>query len=71
MDEMNNLYGLAYNCPYLQRKDDCPLKEVDHLSFKEKIDWIDNLDLDKKKAILEYHQVCPKKENSLKYRITR
>jgi hypothetical protein len=58
---MHNLYGLAYKCPYLQRKDDCPLKEVDHLSFKEKVNWIDNLCLDKKRAIWVHHQVCPKK----------
>lgn len=68
---MNNLYGLAYNCPYLQRKDDCPLKEVDHLSFREKIDWIENLSLGKKKSILIHHQSCPKKGNSLKSRIVR
>jgi len=62
MDEMINLYGLAYNCPYLQRKDDCLLKEVDHLSFKEKIDWIDNLCMGKKKTILAHHQVCSNKK---------
>ena len=62
MNELNILCGLAYNCPYLQRKDDCPFNEVDHLSFKEKIEWIENLSQDKKWAILEHHQVCPKKE---------
>jgi hypothetical protein len=30
------LYGLAFDCPYQKRKDDCPLKEIDCLSFIEK-----------------------------------
>lgn len=60
MDEISKLYGLAYNCPYLQRKSDCPLKEIDHLPFKAKLDWIDKLCLDKKRAILAHHQGCPK-----------
>ena len=53
-----NLYGLAYGCPYLQRKEDCPLKEVNHLSFKEKVIWVDRLNTEKKRAILVHHQVC-------------
>ena len=60
MVEQTNLYGLAYDCPYLQRKDDCPLKEVNHLSFKEKVEWVDRLDTEKKRTILVHHQVCSK-----------
>jgi len=29
----DDIYGLAFDCQYLQRKDDCPLKEIDYLSF--------------------------------------
>ena len=42
-----NQYGLAYDCRYLQRKDDCSLKEVNHLSFKEKVEWVDRLDTER------------------------
>jgi hypothetical protein len=31
-----NLYSLAYACPYLERQEDCPFKQVEHLSFRKK-----------------------------------
>lgn len=58
MKEDIKLYGLAYNCPTLQRKSDCPFKEVDHLSFKEKVKWVEGLSKEEKEAILEHHKVC-------------
>jgi len=58
MVEENSLYGLVYNCPTLQRKSDCPLKEVDHLCFMEKVKWVEGLSKEEKKAILEHHKVC-------------
>jgi hypothetical protein len=65
MNEEHTLYGLAYSCPYFQRKTDCPFNEIDHLSFPEKIEWIDNLSQDKKKAILEHHQTCSQKRRQI------
>jgi len=56
----NNLYGLAYGCPCIERKEDCPLREIDHLSFKEKIMWIDALSKEEKVTILEHHKFCSK-----------
>jgi hypothetical protein len=58
MVEENSLYGLAYDCPHLERKVDCPIKEVEHLSFKEKVKWIEGLSKEEKEAILEHHKVC-------------
>ena len=58
MVEENSLYGLAYDCPHLERKVDCPIKEVEHLSFKEKVKWIDHLSEKEKEAILKHHKVC-------------
>ena len=58
MNEENYLYGLAYNCPAKQRQDDCPLNVMEHLSFKEKVNWINELSKEEKKVILEQHQVC-------------
>lgn len=53
-----NLYGLAYSCPHLKRLEDCPLKQIEHLSFHEKVKWIDTLSEEEKVAILEHHQRC-------------
>jgi len=61
MKEEINVYGLAYSCPTRQRQDDCPFIEVDHLSFKEKVKWVEGLSEEEKEAILEHNQVCTKK----------
>lgn len=59
------LYGLSYECPYLRRKNNCPLKGVDSLPFKEKVDWIDGLSEEKKRLIWDQHFDCFKnRENS-------
>lgn len=58
------LYGIAYSCPKMDRDKDCPLSEIEHLSFKEKIDWINKLDDGKKEAILTHHAYCTKNNNN-------
>ena len=55
-----SLYGLAYNCPTRQRKDDCPFMQVEHLTFKEKVDWIDGLNKGTNQKIMEEHENCSK-----------
>lgn len=60
MLEENNLYGIAYNCPTLDRQDYCPLKKIEHFSFQEKVKWINALSEEEKETILEYHQICSK-----------
>jgi len=45
----NNLYGLVYGCPHLERDNDCPLMHVEHLSFSKKVKWVDGLAMKKKK----------------------
>ncbi|MBL7969807.1 MAG: hypothetical protein JNK09_22585 [Prolixibacteraceae bacterium] len=57
MNSESNIYGLAYNCPAQNREADCPLKELDHLSFKEKVSFINNLNKEDREAILEHHKV--------------
>ncbi len=54
------LYGIAYECPKRNRNKNCPLFEIDHLSFEEKIIWINKLNEDKIEAILNYHVLCTK-----------
>ncbi len=58
MREEDCLYGLAYNCPYIERQFDCALMQLEHLSFITKVKWIDNLSDEEKKANLEHHQAC-------------
>jgi len=60
MFDEKDIYGIAYRCPYLHRKDNCHLKEVDHLLFKEKVGWVQGLSVEKKEAILNRHKICSK-----------
>jgi hypothetical protein len=60
-------YGLAYKCPFYRRKNNCPFNEIEHLSFKEKVDWIDLLSEDKQRSIWNLHLACFKnRENCRK-----
>jgi len=58
-----NLYGLAYDCLHRIRKNNCPLKSIDSLSFQEKVNWIDELSEERKRSIWEQHMVCSKIRN--------
>ncbi len=60
MQKDNSLYGIAYNCPHHERQPNCPFKQVEHLSFQEKVKWIDHLSEKEKETILERHQVFTK-----------
>lgn len=48
MDEKMEIYGLAYDCPYRQRKNNCLLKGFDCYSFVDKIKIINVLSQDEK-----------------------
>jgi len=52
------LYSIAYECPRGKRDDDCPLLEIDHLSFIKKIKFFDELCMEKKEFILRHHSFC-------------
>ena len=38
--DIYSLYGLAYACPYLDWKGDCPLKAIERIPFKQNVIWI-------------------------------
>lgn len=59
-----NLYGLSYECPYKIRKVNCPLKEIDTLTFRKKVDWLDSLSEERKRSIWEQHTACSQKRNN-------
>ena len=60
MTDVNSLYGLAFDCPYFDRQDDCPLKEMEQISFKEKVNWINSLSQERKQKLIEKHKNCSK-----------
>lgn len=62
MNIETDLYCLAYGCPKDKRDDNCPLREIENLSFKEKIDWIDELDEESKEFIFKNHLFCTKRK---------
>lgn len=57
-----DIYGIAYGCPKMNRVNNCPLLEIDQLSFKEKMDWIKELDEESQKIILRHHSICTKRK---------
>jgi hypothetical protein len=59
---ITKLYSIAYGCPKGKKDDDCPLREIDHLSFDERINWIDELSKEKKEFILTHHSFCTKRK---------
>jgi hypothetical protein len=60
-----DLYGLAYECPSFERKENCPFKELDDLHFKEKIAVINNSPDEQNAARLRHHTECIRKRNPL------
>jgi len=52
------LYGITYECPHGKRINDCPLLEIEHLTFKEKPISIDKLLQDKKNQNMNFHYTC-------------
>lgn len=58
MDSLNELCGLAYECPARDRKIDCPFQPYDGRSFKDRILWIESLNQEKKFMIIQHHKQC-------------
>ena len=52
------IFGCAYDCPLQKRTQDCPFMEIEHLTFKEKVDWIEDLNKGKKELIIKHHWIC-------------
>ncbi|KJF45300.1 hypothetical protein LH29_07940 [Draconibacterium sediminis] len=55
--------GLAYECPKGKIRDkECPLRELEFLSFSEKVHWIDQIDYEQINEILEHHKICSRQK---------
>lgn len=57
MDDFT-IYGILYACPAGIRTEECLIKAIDHKTFQDKINWVDGLDEEKRKAIAASHQCC-------------
>lgn len=66
MVDINDIYGLAYSCPLSNRKKDCFFHAIDHLSFREKLKWIGELEQEEKVTIINNHNECSRNKNNSK-----
>lgn len=60
--DTHNYYGILLDCPAENRLNSCPIKAKEHLSFKDKIKWYDNLSSVQKHRIVSHHLACSKKQ---------
>jgi hypothetical protein len=54
----DQIYGCAFGCPFQHRYPDCPLADVDHLTIREKVNWVNSLIKEQKAKIMEKHLLC-------------
>lgn len=57
-DDKKVLFGLLYDCPYKNRRSSCSLWQLQDLTFKEKIDWLNKQELVARKNLLHDHFNC-------------
>ncbi|PXX95383.1 hypothetical protein DF185_21945 [Marinifilum breve] len=61
---LQRIYGILYDCPFSDRLAACPLFCIDELSFKQKVNFIDELSVEEVDRILVNHKQCSwKREN--------
>jgi len=63
ISDKNIIYGLAFQCPYINRLVECPLYSIDNLNFREKIRWIEGIKSQMEEEILNKHRECKNKHN--------
>lgn len=63
------IFGCAYDCPFQNRKQDCPFAEIELLNFKEKVGWLKHLNDDKKELIIKHHMNCLKNREQKKIKV--
>ncbi|MCI5145369.1 MAG: hypothetical protein D3923_07505 [Candidatus Electrothrix sp. AR3] len=54
--------GLADECPIHRLDPTCPLTDMRKMKFKQKLQWLRSLPLEKKKELYQYHIVCFSKD---------
>ena len=61
MEDFVDLYGILYGCPVQERCLDCPIQKLNDLSFKDKIQWFEQLNYKEKRIIQQHHNECSNK----------
>jgi hypothetical protein len=56
----DEILGCAYACPWQIRDQICPLNEIEHLSFREKLIWLKGISKEEKESIIKHHLFCTK-----------
>ncbi len=51
-------YGNLYVCPAGKRNPDCPILEIQNLTFAERVEWFDDLSDEEKSVLEEHHKNC-------------
>lgn len=59
------IHGIAFDCPYHKRENDCPFLKIGHFSPIEKTKWIKELNIETKRNILYHHAQCSKKRENI------
>jgi len=63
----DQIYGYAFGCPFQQRDHDCPLADIDHLTVREKVNWVNSLSKEQMRKIIENHLFCIEKRERHKF----
>ncbi len=61
------IFGIAYECPFKIRKDNCPVNLIKLLSFKEKVGWIVLQNNEDIQTIIRQHDCCSKRREQKIY----
>ncbi len=70
--DRDTVYGIAYDCPALEREDDCPMNVYKDLSFYEKFKKINLLTNKEVRDICIHHEKCSlKKRHGQKKKSTK
>jgi len=64
----SEIFGCSYECPFQDRKQDCPFTEIDQFNFKEKVDWLKFLTNEEIDQILKHHLICLAEREHEKFR---
>lgn len=58
MYEKNGIYGIAFGCPHIDRKQNCPLYNMDQMLIHERADWVDSLPVNEVSRLWGHHMAC-------------